>query len=165
MSSHFDQPFALASMANAFPDGLPAPLKDLPNYVNMDFNDFCSRLMLAHVGTFEVPMANVNQHEFQCPIDNKWVTILQGKFKVDGRNAFVHPGVSVLNTEDVPMGADGWPDGLQMRITLMSAGHWSSAVAGMPSLAAHQKVWVFDVYRYCMLLYYAGFTPSSLILF
>jgi len=102
----------------------------------------------------------VNQHEFQRTIDNNWVTKLQGKFGLDGRNAFAHPGVGILNTEDVPKGADGRPDGSQMRITLISAGHRSSAVAGMPSLAAHEKVWVYEVYTYGMLLYHAGFTSS-----
>jgi len=152
-------------MSDAFPDGLPTPPKDLPEYVSMDFNTFCSRLRLAHVGTFEIPISNVNQHEFQRTIDNNWVTKLQGKFGLDGRNAFAHPGVGILNTEDVPKGADGRPDGSQMRITLISAGHRSSAVAGMPSLAAHEKVWVYEVYTYGMLLYHAGFTSSSLILF
>jgi hypothetical protein len=165
MSSRFDQPFTLASMADAFPVGLPEAPNDLPNYKDMDFNVFCSRLELAYVGTFEVPIANVNQHKFQRAIVGKWVAELQEKFRSDGINSYVHPGVGILNTEEVPLGADGKPDGSEMRLSLLSAGHRSSAVAGMPTLNARQKVWVFRVYQYRMSLYCAGFTPSSLISF
>jgi len=49
-------------MANAFPEGLPPAPPGLPNWSPMDHDQFAMYYHTAEIGSFEIPIANVNIH-------------------------------------------------------------------------------------------------------
>jgi hypothetical protein len=140
----------LLFMKDAFPTGLPPPPPDMPDWVSMDYNQFAAFFHLKYLGTFTIPLTNVNVHEGQRPEDLLWTAELQRRF-ADGIEAHAHPGVAVLNTEQLPLDEDGNVDPLQMRVSIISSQHCCAARLGMNE-PQNQKVWVFRVHAYGILL-------------
>jgi len=81
----------LLTMLDAFPEGLPAPPIDMPDWSSMDYNQYAAFFQLKELGTFAIPLANVHVHQGQRPEDNHWVGILQVKFVDDGIQANAPP--------------------------------------------------------------------------
>jgi hypothetical protein len=142
----------LLSMKDAFPAGLPPPPQDMPDWVSMDYNQFAAFYHLKDLGTFTIPLANVNVHEGQRPEDVLWSAELRRRF-ADGIEAHAHPGVAILNTPQLPLDKDGNADPSQMRVSIVSSQHRCAARLGMDE-PMDQKVWVFRVHHHGIFLFY-----------
>ena len=137
----------LLTMLDAFPEGLPAPPIDMPDWSSMDYNQYAAFFQLKELGTFAIPLANVHVHQGQRPEDNRWVGVLQVKFVDDGIQANAHPCVAILNTVDIPLDANGKPDPSQMHISVISGLHRCTALWRMDK-PEHLKFWIFRVHHF-----------------
>lgn len=136
----------LPTFSDAFPDGLPAYSGPLPAWDGMDFNDFAKSLRPFLLGTFEIPITNLNTHDLQRAINEEWISTLLlslGKSK----DADLHPGSAFLNTPDVPLDSEGNPDPKRMMCTIPDGCHRSTATGRM-DWPEEKKTWVFTVYRF-----------------
>jgi hypothetical protein len=139
-------------MQDAFPDGLlPAP-PGLPNWLSMDYNQFSMYYHTAEIGSFKIPIANINVHAGQRPLEPMWVKDLMLKF-VAGIQLHANFGVALLNTPDIPMDVNGKPDGSQMHVSNIWALHHCTARWNMDG-PDDEKTWFFRIYKFSLSLRY-----------
>ena len=127
--------------------GLPPPPPTMPNWTSMDYDQFAAYFHSIDLGTFDIPLTNVNVHTQQRTLDEPWVSDLQLKKFADGIQPNAHPGVAILNTETLPLDPDGKTDSSQIKASIISAVHWSTARLRMDG-PDEKKTWVFRVYPY-----------------
>ena len=137
----------LHTMTDAFPDSLPPPPANMPNWSPMDYDQFTGFYHIVNLGCFEIPLANVNIHSAQRPQDTKWLTDLRTRFNTDGILANANPGVGILNTQDLPLDEDGKPDPLQMLVSIVDGQHCYAAQFGM-EVPDSGKTWILCVFGF-----------------
>jgi hypothetical protein len=137
----------LLTMTEAFPDGLPPPPANMPNWSPMDYDQFAGFYRTVDLGCFQIPLANVNVHSAQRPQDTKWLTDLRARFLTDGILANANPGVAILNTQDLPLDEDGNPDPLQMLVSIIDGQHRCAARFGMEGPDS-EKTWILRVFGF-----------------
>ena len=114
----------------------------------MDFNDFIKSLGLFCLGLFEVPIANVNTHDLQRKINEKYMKELLTSIATS-KDAYVHPRMAILNIDVILRDSEGNPDPKQMKLTIPDGGHCSTAVGRM-DWPKEKRTWVYLVYLFCM---------------
>ena len=119
----------------------------MPNWASMDYDQFAAYFYSINLGMFNIPLTNVNVHTQQRTLDEPWVLDLQHKKFADGIQPNAHPGVAILNTETLPLDPDGKTDSSQIKASIISAVHRSTARLQMDGLD-EEKSWVFRVYPY-----------------
>ena len=134
-------------MQEAFPNGLPPPPPNMPNWASTDDDKFAASFHSIDLGTFDIPLTNINVHTQQRSLDEPWVSDLQLKQFADGIQRNAHPGVAILNTETFPLNPDGKTDSAQIKASIISAVHQSTACLRMDG-PDEGKTWVFCVYPY-----------------
>src|SRR6267154_6431340 len=55
----------LLTMTEAFPDGLPPPPENMPDWFPMDYDQFAGFYCTVNLSCFEILLANVNIHSAQ----------------------------------------------------------------------------------------------------
>jgi len=156
------QRLTLLTMDQAFPNGLPAPPTDMPDWEPMDYDQFAACYQTKDLGCCEIPLLNVNLHPCQRPLDLSWVETLQ-KFKfANGIHKNAYPGVAILNTPDIPLDEYGKPDPTQMSVTIISAQHHGAAVIGM-NIPPAEKTWTLHVMGFGIFSYICFLIKSILI--
>jgi len=134
-------------MTDAFPHGLPPPPANMPAWSLMDYDQFARFYRTVDLGCFLVPLANVNIHSAQRPLDQDWLVELQKRFRADGVQANAHPGVAILNTEHLPLDEDGKPDPLQMSVSIIDGQHRGAARLAMNDPDS-EKCWVLRIFAF-----------------
>jgi len=142
----------LPTMADAFPEGLPPAPQGSPNWSSMDYDQFAMYYHTAEIGSFEIPIANVNIHTGQRPLEILWVKDLMVKF-VAGIHPHANFGVALLNTPNIPRDTNGQPDGSQMHVSNICALHHCTACWNMEG-PDDEKTWFFRVYKFGLSLCY-----------
>jgi hypothetical protein len=143
--------FKLPTFSDAFPDGLPeySGSSPLPSWDSMEFNIFVKSLGPFCLGLFEIPIANVNTHDLQRDIDEEYMEKDLLTSIATSKDAYVHPGTAILNTNVIPRDSEGNPDPNQMKVTIPDGGHRSTAVGRM-EWPEEKKTWVYMVYEFRM---------------
>ena len=115
----------LHAMQDAFPDGFPPALPGLLNWSSIDYNQFAMYYHTAEIGSFKIPIANINIHAGQRPLEPMWIKDLMLKFAA-GIQLHANFGVALL-TLDIPMDVNGKSDGSQMHVSNICGLHCCTA--------------------------------------
>ena|SRR5882762_3999215 len=134
-------------MTEAFPDGLPSPPVNMPNWSSMDYDQFAGFYCTVDLSCFEIPLANVNVHFTQRPQDTNWLKDLWAWFQADGVLANTNPGVAILNTLNFPLDTDRNPNPLQMLVSIIDGQHCCAAHFGMEDTNS-EKTWILHVFGF-----------------
>jgi hypothetical protein len=136
----------LRTWLDAFPDSLPPPPINLPEWAAFDYNQFANYYQKCDLGIFTIPLVNTSLHQYQRPSDCEWLQILAGKL-LEGIQANAFEGVGILNTRELLQHMDGKPNKIQMLISILSGGHCAAATLGL-NIPDVQMVCVFRVYEF-----------------
>jgi hypothetical protein len=115
----------LKTYEEAFPHGLNQETRpaNLPDFSTMNVDQFVAWLKTQELGTFKIPLSNLNVHPEQRSRDSPWVVVIRGFMNDIGANMNSHPGSGMVNSEDVPKTSEGEPDPSQMRLTVLDGAH------------------------------------------
>ena len=138
----------LHAMQDAFPDGFPPALPGLLNLSSIDYNQFAMYYHTAEIGSFKIPIANINIHAGQRPLEPMWVKDLMLKFAA-GIQLHANFGVALL-TLDIPMDVNGKSDGSQMHVSNICGLHCCTAHWNMNG-PDDKKIWFFHVYKFSLI--------------
>jgi hypothetical protein len=107
----------LSPMREASPDGSPPPLENMPDWALITYDQFAGYYPTVIHHPPNIPLTNVNVHSVQRPIDQVWLTELSNQFHVDNFQTNTHPGVLILNAENLSPEGGGNTNPFQMLVS------------------------------------------------